>query len=79
MEMNQGLTDRIVRTAMGAGILVVVAYMLASPTAVIEGVFVLALAIFGIIVLLTGVIGWCPTYALLGLSTCASERRPKPR
>jgi len=79
VEMNQGLTDRIVRTAMGAGILVLVAYMLASPTAVIEGVFVLALAIFGIVVLLTGVIGWCPTYALLGLRTCAGERKPKPR
>ncbi len=79
MLANEGSIDRITRTAVGAGILAVVAYMLAGPIAVIEGVFVLGLGAFGIVVLLTGVIGWCPTYALLGLNTCSTERQPKPR
>jgi hypothetical protein len=29
--------------------------------------------LLGIIPMLTGIIGWCPPYALLGISTCKSK------
>jgi len=28
----------------------------------------------GVVPLLTAVIGWCPPYALLGISTCATKK-----
>ena len=46
---------------------------------VVAGLFILALTItgpqslwglLGIVPLATGIIGWCPPYALLGISTC---------
>lgn len=32
----------------------------------------------GAIPLATGLVGWCPPYALLGMSTCAVKDTPKP-
>jgi len=37
-------------------------------------VIALALGIFGAVTLLTGLIGWCPAYALLGIRTCAAKQ-----
>lgn len=31
--------------------------------------------LLGLIPLLTGLIGWCPPYALLGISTCSTEKK----
>ena len=31
----------------------------------------------GVIALTTGLIGWCPPYALLGINTCAVKDAPK--
>lgn len=31
-------------------------------------------ALIGVVPLATGLIGWCPAYALPGLSTCAMKR-----
>jgi hypothetical protein len=39
------------------------------------GVWRIGLEIFGWVPLATGLAGWCPVYALLGIST----RRPRPR
>lgn len=59
MKKNVGSIERIIR--------------------IIAGVFILSLAFvgpqspwayLGIIPLATGLLGWCPPYALLGMSTC---------
>lgn len=33
------------------------------------------LAIPGVILLVTGLVGWCPLYSLFGISTCAVKSR----
>ncbi len=73
METNQGPVDRIVRSLVGAALLGIVAYSLEGPIALVEGAIALIIGIFGAVTLMTGLIGWCPTYALLGISTCADQ------
>ena len=50
---------------------------------IIAGAFLISLAfwgpgspwfLLGVIPLLTGLVGWCPPYALLGFSTCNVKR-----
>ena len=62
MKKNVGSIERIIR--------------------IIAGVFILSLAFvgpqspwayLGIIPLVTGLLGWCPPYALLGMSTCKKD------
>lgn len=77
METNQGPVDRIVRSVMGATLLAIVAFSVEGPIALVEGAIALVIGAVGAVTLLTGLIGWCPTYALLGISTCAD--RPAAR
>jgi hypothetical protein len=77
METNQGPVDRIVRSIVGAALLAVVVFSLEGPIALVEGAIALAIGAVGSVTLLTGLIGWCPTYALLGISTC--KDRPAAR
>ncbi|HHL42505.1 MAG TPA: DUF2892 domain-containing protein [Hellea balneolensis] len=58
MKKNVGSVERLLRIVVGAG-LVAWAYFGHVPWAYL-----------GAIPLLTGLIGWCPPYALLGISTC---------
>jgi hypothetical protein len=74
MEGNEGPIDRIVRSVVGAILLAVVAFSFEGPIALVEGVIALAIGIFGAVTLLTGLIGWCPAYALLGIRTCAPKQ-----
>ena len=74
MEGNEGTIDRIVRSVVGAALVSVVAFSFEGPIALVEGVIALALGIFGAVTLLTGLIGWCPAYALLGIRTCAAKQ-----
>jgi hypothetical protein len=65
---NLSSADRVLRIC--AGLL-----MLAAGWADLAGgVWTAALEIFGWVPLVTGLIGWCPFYALLGIRT----RRPEP-
>jgi hypothetical protein len=77
MDTNQGPVDRIVRSIVGAALLAVVVFSLEGPIALVEGAIALAIGAVGAVTLLTGLIGWCPTYALLGISTC--KDRPAAR
>jgi DUF2892 family protein len=74
METNQGPIDRIVRSIVGATLVAIVIFSFEGPIALVEGAIALAIGAFGAVTLLTGLIGWCPTYALLGISTCSDER-----
>ena len=74
MEGNEGPIDRIVRSVVGAAMVAIVAFSFEGPVALFEGVIALAIGIFGAITLLTGLIGWCPAYALLGIRTCGPKQ-----
>lgn len=61
--MNEASWDRILRVVAG---IILLALSLAN---VVSGVLYVLFLIFGIILLLTGVIGFCPLYALLKIRT----------
>lgn len=66
MKMNVGGMDRIVRIAVG---LVLIA-LAATGTIGVWGWL-------GIVPLATGVVGWCPPYAIFGFSTCALKDKAR--
>jgi hypothetical protein len=59
---NEGLIDRAVRVVLGAA-------LLAIGFGVVQGVAGTVVGIIGIVPLLTGLTGYCPLYALLGIDT----------
>lgn len=59
MKKNVGNIERVIRILAGLGILSLAFIGPATPWGYL-----------GIVPLLTGLIGWCPPYALLGISTC---------
>jgi hypothetical protein len=59
MKKNIGSTERVIRVLAGFAITSLAFVGPQSPW-----------AFLGIIPLATGLIGWCPPYALLGISTC---------
>ncbi len=63
MKLNMGIIDRIIRTVIAA--IIAVLYFMG----VINGTIALILEIIAVIFLLTSFIGWCPVYAIFGLST----------
>lgn len=63
MKANVGGIDRILRIVAG---LVLIA-LAATGTVGVWGWL-------GIVPLVTGAIGWCPPYAILGFSTCAMKK-----
>ncbi len=63
MKLNESNTDRLVRVVAGIVLLFLgVGGTLNGTTAIVAGVL-------GVILLLTGAIGFCPLYALFKLST----------
>jgi hypothetical protein len=61
--MNEGGWDRVARIVLGTFVLVI------GWSGVVGGTFGLVLKIVGFLPLVTGLVGWCPLYALLGIST----------
>ena len=59
MKKNIGSVERVIRVIAGIAILSLAFVGPRSPWAYL-----------GIIPLVTGLVGWCPPYALLGISTC---------
>ena len=59
MKSNVGGIDKILRIVVGAGLI----------GATVAGVLPVW-GYIGIVPLATGLMGWCPLYPLLGLSTC---------
>ncbi|GBD43178.1 hypothetical protein HRbin40_00644 [bacterium HR40] len=64
MERNVGTVDRVVRIVVGLLLISQVFWGLQTNWGWI-----------GLIPLVTGLVGMCPAYRLLGLSTCPIERR----
>lgn len=59
MKKNIGNPERIIRIVAGLAIISLAFWGPQSPWAYL-----------GIVPLATGLIGWCPPYAMLGISTC---------
>jgi hypothetical protein len=68
LQVNEGPIDRAVRIAAGAALLVAaVLGVVAVPLSLVVGVI-------GTILVATGVLGFCPLYAVFGVSTCPVKR-----
>jgi hypothetical protein len=63
MKPNIGRLERVVRVVVGIGVL---SLAFVGPRT--------AWAYLGILPLLSGLIGWCPPYALLGISTVRTSK-----
>jgi hypothetical protein len=60
---NAGTLDRTIRIVLGVGLIAVAFFGPKTP-----------LGFVGVIPLLTGVIGFCPLYRLVGVSTCPAPK-----
>lgn len=65
MPMNEGTLDRVIRIVLGAAILSQVFIGLETPWACL-----------GVVPLATGLVGFCPAYALFGVRTCRPRNSP---
>ncbi|MBW2608925.1 MAG: DUF2892 domain-containing protein [Deltaproteobacteria bacterium] len=61
MKCNVGKTDRIVRVLIGLIVIAVGAYFKSWWGAI------------GLLPIITAALGWCPPYALFGISTCKTK------
>ena len=62
MSPNVGTIERILRIVVGLGLIAIV---FVGPQTNWGWI--------GVVPLLTGLVGWCPPYALLGISTCSRK------
>lgn len=62
MKQNVGSIDRAIRAIVG---LVLISLVFVGPQTVWGWI--------GVVPLATAIIGWCPPYALLGISTCKTK------
>ena len=63
MKTNEGAVDRVLRVIVGVGILSLAFVGPQTPWAYL-----------GAIPLLTGLVGFCPIYAVLGINTCGVRK-----
>ncbi len=63
MRTNEGNVDRVLRVVVGAGVL---SLAFIGPQT--------SWGYLGVIPLLTGLVGYCPVYALFGISTCPAKK-----
>ena len=64
MDINEGVVDRTIRIVAGAGLVGAAALGLLGWWAWI-----------GVVPLVTGIVGTCPLYSMLGVRTCAPQHR----
>lgn len=69
MPTNMGSVDRIARIVLG---LVLIAFALGF---LLPGSAYAWIGWIGVVPLLTAILGFCPLYTVLGLSTCPAEKR----
>lgn len=68
MKINEGTIDRALRVIAG---LVLIGL---AATGTLVGVWVWIGAVIGVVLLLTGAIGFCPAYGIFGMSTCPMKK-----
>ena len=67
MSTNVGGIDKILRIVVG---LALIAFALFGPATVIWK----WVGYIGIVPILTALLGWCPAYTLIGVSTCPAKK-----
>lgn len=68
MQCNVGKTEKIVRLGIAAIAIPSFMFSLSSPTANI------VLGVVGGIALVTGLVGFCPLWTILGINTCKIDK-----
>ena len=68
MKLNMGNADRVIRLILAA----VFAYLYFSGT--VTGTPGLVLVVLGGVFVVTSLIGFCPLYKLVGISTCPAKK-----
>lgn len=71
MKSNENSIDRIIRIVLGVLIGIAIA------AKVVTGTVALVAGIAGGILLITGLVGFCGIYAVLGISTCRVAKKGK--
>lgn len=66
MKMNEGTIDRVLRVVAGIGILSLAFIGPQTPWGYL-----------GAVPLLTGAVGYCPLYSILGINTCSMPAKTK--
>jgi hypothetical protein len=69
MAANESSVDRVIRAIAGIGLLAVGLWPLGAVGGAVLGIVI---AIVGAVLVITGIVGFCPLYALLGIKTRAS-------
>ncbi len=64
MKKNMGSTDRLLRVVIALGIIGL------SLAGILSGALAIVLLVLSAVFLITAIIGFCPLYAPLGISTC---------
>ncbi len=64
---NESMLDRVIRFVLGAVLLY------AWYTVLVTGLLATVALVIGVVLMLTGLIGWCPLYSLFGMSTRQSQ------
>lgn len=65
MDHNEGTIDRVIRIVLGLGLL---ALTVTGPQT--------WWGFIGVVPLLTGIVGFCPLYSLIGVRTCSPNKTP---
>lgn len=68
MSANEGTADRVLRVV--AGLVVLSLFFMLDGNARYW-------SLIGLVPLLTGLVGYCPLYSLLGINTCPVQTKPK--
>ena len=68
MKLNEGTIDRALRVIVG----LVLIGLAAAGTLV--GIWVWIGGVIGVVLVLTGLVGFCPGYAIFGMSTCPTKK-----
>jgi hypothetical protein len=71
LNQNQAGWDRAARIALGVALLAL------AWAGAVTGVVGTASIVIGVIALLTGAVGWCPLYSVLGFSTRGGFHRTR--
>ena len=71
MKSNEGSIDRVIRVVIGVALLGLAFAKLGVMDGLIGGIVA---AVVGAIMLLTGIVGFCPAYKIVGLRTCPLKK-----
>lgn len=68
MRCNAGSTDRLVRAVIG------IILLAAGLFGGLSGALAIVADVAGAVLLLTGLVGFCPLYTLFGINTCGTQK-----